>query len=60
MSCFHTCRAIKNWFRRKSQAKKETEANLYMRWEQDNSLEKLMQLSLFEEYLEMGQFSLVN
>ncbi|ELU07316.1 hypothetical protein CAPTEDRAFT_153860 [Capitella teleta] len=44
---------IKNWCRGKSQMKKETDSNLYMRWEQDHNLEKLQLLSLFDEYLEM-------
>ena len=38
-------------------AKKETKTNLYMRWEQDNDLAVAGDLGLFEEYLEMGEFT---
>ena len=46
---------LKNWCRGKGQMGKETEENLYMRWEQDKNLEQLTNLALFEEYLEMGE-----
>ena len=32
---------------------------IYMRWEQDNDLQALGPLGLFQEYLSMGQFYLL-
>ena len=46
---------VKTWCRKRGSKKAETDENLYMRWEQDNDLEVLPKLGLFEEYLEMGK-----
>ena len=45
---------LRNWFSRR-QVKKETEDNLYTRWEQDKNLVETSPLGLFSEYLEMGE-----
>lgn len=51
----YSYRAILNYHKKRTQMKKETLENQYMRWEQDNSLVKTTNLSLFDEYLEMGK-----
>ena len=49
-------RKIMNWWRtRASLNKVEGTKELYTRWEQDHDLQGLGTLSLFEEYLEMGE-----
>ena len=46
-----------NWWRaRASLNKVEGTKELYTRWEQDHDLQGLGTLSLFEEYLEMGNY----
>ena len=45
-----------NWFRSRGAKKKETEDNLYTRWEQDKDLQAVPVLGLFDEYLEMGEW----
>ena len=45
------------WCRQRKSLKNENEENLYRRWEQDNDLAMMPVLGLFEEYLEMGQYS---
>ena len=42
-----------NWCRQRKA--KDSEENLYTRWEQDNDLQAQPALGLFEEYLEMGK-----
>ena len=44
-----------NWFRARSSKQKQTEENLYTRWEQDYDLTPQPELGLFNEYLEMGE-----
>ena len=46
-----------NWLRARSAKKNESEDNLYTRWEQDFDLSDQPQLGLFDEYLEMGEYS---
>lgn len=52
--CF---RKIMNWWRTRASLNKvqDAERQLYTRWEQDYDLQGLGTLSLFEEYLEMGE-----
>lgn len=45
-----------NWLKSRQATKKETEDNVYTRWERDNDLQAPPEMGLFDEYLEMGRY----
>lgn len=57
--CVCVCRKMYNWWRqRKHKRQTKDEQHLHMAWEEDYHMQDPGRLSLFDEYLEMGMFSI--